>query len=395
MALFPFNLGAVAAGQAVPMAAKQETPRRRRSMFGNGPAMGILRREDGDPGTILNTLLLGTSGVQDIRDARMRRDMFGMQVRGQKMEEAQAESERQAREAALQALPENLRPLAPFLTNEGITRAVMPPEPSFDIDAEGRPYTIQNGTVQYGQGRVAVPQRGGAAGQYRPITAEEARAYGISNPAGFAMAPNGRPIRVGGGGTFSPDQRARVEIGLDPALEAVRTLDQLETGGDANARRQSPRNQQWGASVIDMVDGEGTSAVARNWGGADFQRYTSAGSAFESGLLPILSGAAVTESEARRMIRAALPQLGDGPEVLAEKSRRRRQMINGAAIIGGRDPPFPQDAVPSWATRAAEAYGAANAGVGDTSNMPQGAVDDGITADEWEAMTPEERALWQ
>lgn len=347
-----------------------------------------LRQMDG--GNELDDYLAGQ------QDQQYRRDMFGLRAAQGKREDEEAERTRQERLAALAALPENLRPIAPLLTNEAISNAVLPPSPEYQIDAQGRPYTIQNGRVQFGEGQVAVPQRGGAAaGQYRPITPEEAQAYGISNPAGFAMAPNGRPIRVGGGGTFSPDQRARVEIGLDPAMEAVQTLDQLETGGNPRASRTSPRNQQWGASVIDMIDGEGTSAAARNWGGQEFQRYTSAGSAFESGLLPILSGAAVTDSEARRMIRAALPQLGDGPEVLAEKARRRRQMINGAAIIGGREPPYPQDAVPAWATRAQQAYGNANAGAGDTSGMPQGAIDDGITADEWEAMTPDERSLWQ
>lgn len=81
----------------------------RRGLFGRGP-QGIFRRADGDPGTLANYFLLGTNGVQGIRDSRMQRDMFGMRVRAQKHEEEQAERERQQREAAIGALPENLRP---------------------------------------------------------------------------------------------------------------------------------------------------------------------------------------------------------------------------------------------------------------------------------------------
>ena len=68
-------------------------------------------------------------------------------------------------------------------------------------------------------------------------------------------------------------------------------------------------------------------------------------------MLPILSGAAVTESEAQRIVRAALPRFGDDQETLAAKARQRRQMLNGAALIGGRQPPYPQDSIPDWATQ--------------------------------------------
>jgi len=61
-------------------------------------------------------------------------------------------------------------------------------------------------------------------------------------------------------------------------------------------------------------------------------------------MLPILSGAAVTESEAKRMIRAALPQMGDSVETLREKARRRQQMLNGAARGINAPTPFPESA---------------------------------------------------
>lgn len=72
-------------------------------------------------------------------------------------------------------------------------------------------------------------------------------------------------------------------------------------------------------------------------------------------MLPILSGAAVTESEAQRVVRAVLPRQGDSQAVLAEKARRRRQMLNGAALIGGRQLPYPEETVADWAQRYANA----------------------------------------
>ena len=366
------------------MQIKDEQPQPRRRLFG-GPARGIFRREDGDPGTIANYALFGLNGVESMREGRQRRDLFGMQVRQQKEDAANLDQAIGSLDPSMQAWAR----LNPEAAAESQFRS--PPARYGDLERiDGRLGQRNEITGQYDWApQVSTP--GSNRVQYRPVTPEEAQAYQLpGNGAGFVLGDNGRPIRVGGGGSFSADQRARVEIGLDPALEAVRQMDAIETNNsrDPNAARRSPRNDQWGASLVDMVDGEGTGSVARNWGGQEFQNYTSAGSAFESGMLPILSGAAVTDSEARRMIRAALPQLGDGPEVLAQKARRRRQMINGAAIIGGRTPPFPQDSVPDWAATAMRAYQNATAG-------EDGGIPDDITPEEWQAMTPEERALWQ
>ena len=190
--------------------AEQESaaqPRRRRSMFG-GPARGIVRREDGDPGTIANYFLFGREGVQGIRDSRMQRDLFGMQVRGQKLEEAAGEQERAARDAAIAALPENLRPYAPFLTNEAVSSAIMPPRPEYEIDAEGRPYTIQNGAVQFGEGRVAVPPGAGVGG---------------TPPSGYRFTPDGSLEAIPGG---PADIRANTEgrARVDRLLSSERQL---------------------------------------------------------------------------------------------------------------------------------------------------------------------------
>lgn len=167
------------------------------------------------------------------------------------------------------------------------------------------------------------------------------------------------------GRTFGPDQRARVAITLDSALEAAQTLERLEA--QAQARQgthvsSTPYGQDWGARVAELVPFD-DGAVARLVGGSDYNAYNSASSAFEAAMLPILSGAAVTESEASRVIRAVLPQLNDSPEVLAQKRRRRHQMLNGAAQIGGRPLPYPDEAVDTQFAEQAAAPAAGDIGI--------------------------------
>lgn len=241
------------------------------------------------------------------------------------------------------------------------TGGTVPEQPDWQTNGT-RPYYVDNqGTVHYGQGEIPRAVSGGGGVQYRPVTPEEAADLGLpGNGDGFVIGDNGLPRRVGGGGTFPADQRARVAIQYEPALEATRLLEQLET--DAVRRQGShgsstPLGQDWGARMLEAVPFDGGSA-ARAVGGADYGRYVSASRAFEAAMLPILSGAAVTESEAVRIVRSTIPQLNDSREVLADKARRRRQMLNGAALIGGRDAPYPADGVPDWAARAQQAYSA-------------------------------------
>ncbi len=138
----------------------------------------------------------------------------------------------------------------------------------------------------------------------------------------------------------SAEQRGRVNITYDPALEAHRTLSNVEAIRRRRGDDPNVFNQEWGARALELVPFDG-GAAARLAGGGAYQQYESANRAFESAMLPILSGAAVTESEARRMIRATLPQFGDTPETLRDKARRREQMLNGASRAIGAGVPFP------------------------------------------------------
>lgn len=231
---------------------------------------------------------------------------------------------------------------------------------------------------------------------------------GASGGAGGGAAPSGYRWQEGGaalepipGGprdpsvsprqsTFGPDQRARAAITYQNALESAQTIDTLEDGGYS-------LSNDWGAVAVEGMGGGDPNSmaggVARTWGGEDYQQARAAMSSFESAMLPILSGAAVTESEAIRTIRGALPQVGDGPEVSQQKRRRRQQMLNGAALIYGTAPPFPELGVPPWAQRYLDTL------QGQTAQQPGAMNDtgipDGVTPEEWDVMTPEEQALFQ
>ena len=147
---------------------------RRRGLFG-GPARGIVRREDGDPGTLLNYLVFGQGGVEDMRESRMNRDLFGMRSQTWKRQEEDAARERTNTDAAIGTLDPSLQPWA-RLAPEVAARAALAglEQPDYQIDAQGRPYTIQNGRVMYGEGQVAVPPRGGAAPISRPLRGPDA-----------------------------------------------------------------------------------------------------------------------------------------------------------------------------------------------------------------------------
>lgn len=261
--------------------------------------------------------------------------------------------------------------------------AVVPTEDGRGVEQRMIAPDPTTGAIQRGEGSIPVPrgeiQSFGSGGLYREnpnapngieIIREPRSVQGggtTGAPSGYRWSADGgalepipggpRDPAVQGAPRFPADQRARVAISFEPALEAAQQMEQAE----ANAiRRQgthgsnTPLGQDWGARMAEAIPFDGGS-VARMIGGADYQAYTRASNAFEAAILPILSGAAVTESEAQRVVRAALPRQGDDQATLQAKARQRRQMLNGAATIAGRPLPFPQDAVSDWALRAQNA----------------------------------------
>ena len=162
--------------------------------------------------------------------------------------------------------------------------------------------------------------------------------------AGVASAPDAPMAPL----TPGSESRTRLALGLGPAIEAQKQFYQSEgwsppTDGvpGSATRGTNPFNTDWGARVLESVPFD-NGAIARAVGGQDYQNYEQASKSFESAFLPIRSGAAVTPSEAQRMIRANLPQINDTPEMLATKARNRAMMINASADLAGKPRPFPK-----------------------------------------------------
>lgn len=172
-------------------------------------------------------------------------------------------------------------------------------------------------------------------------SAYETRDGSILNPT-----KNGNvQVMKGPRATASAEGRTRLALALGPAVEAQRSLMKSEAPAPGAKQGVNPYNRDWGARMAEKVPFD-NGVIARVIGGEDYQRYEQAARTIESSILPIFSGAAVTESEAKRFLRANQPQMGDAPNILAQKSRNRMMMLNGAAELMGEAPPFPE--VGSW-----------------------------------------------
>lgn len=136
------------------------------------------------------------------------------------------------------------------------------------------------------------------------------------------------------------EMRGRLALALPNIVSANNAMNQIELAEGRDGARGNVFNREWGARNLEAIPFDG-GVVSRTVGGSDYQGYESASRTFESAMLPIFSGAAVTDSEARRFVRANLPQMGDSPETLATKAANRAALINQASIIVGSEPPFP------------------------------------------------------
>lgn len=175
---------------------------------------------------------------------------------------------------------------------------------------------------------------------------------------GAYETPDGAILKVGKSGSIQPlrgaqtagaESRTRLQLGLGPSVEAQKSLFALERwneGKGEDALGSNPHDTLRG-SVGNMLSPENPNdtlmlRASKQIGGKRYRDYRQASKTFESAFLPILSGAAVTPSEASRLIASALPEPGDDAYQLAQKSKQRAMMINGAAKLLGEKPPFPR-----------------------------------------------------
>lgn len=174
-----------------------------------------------------------------------------------------------------------------------------------------------------------------------------AGAYETSDGAILLPGKKGGVQIMRGAQTAGAEARTRLELGLGPTIEAQKNLFAEERWNQSPDRPEgsNPNDTLRGtvANVLaDMGDGSIMTRASKKVGGDRYQRYMQAGASFESAFMPILSGAAVSPSEAARLIKASLPAPGDSPEILARKAKNRAMMINGAAKLLGQPMPFPK-----------------------------------------------------
>jgi hypothetical protein len=154
------------------------------------------------------------------------------------------------------------------------------------------------------------------------------------------LTPGGKPP------VQEASMRSRMDLGLAPMMSAHQRMVSTESKGNPFALDRNADN-----AAAKFIGDIGFSAgqnqfypfegPAKSLGGKDYQDYEQSAAAFEAQLMPIMSGAAVSPSEARRQIKASLPALGDSPEILAKKGKDRERMLNGAAKARGLPLPFP------------------------------------------------------
>ncbi len=160
----------------------------------------------------------------------------------------------------------------------------------------------------------------------------------------------GKQIMKGSQGP-SAEARTRLVLGFGPTVEAQKNLyaEEQWNPGEANPTGSNPLSAPR-AIVGNLLRGDKPNAlqnvIGKSVGGQRTQNYEQAAKSFEAAFMPILSGAAVSESEAQRLIRAALPEPGDSPATLSRKAKNRAMMINGAAKLLGQQQPFPR--IEAW-----------------------------------------------
>ena len=202
------------------------------------------------------------------------------------------------------------------------------------------------------------------------LTAEESRR--IAEAEQKASIPP-RPL-------IGAEGMARVAAGIGNMRSAVQDLQNLIVG-----QGYQP-GQDWGALAVENVPGFGDIA-ARAIGGEDYQRFDNAYASFEAAALPIMSGAAVTESEGRRILRALRIRIGDSPQARMRKLNNMNRMVEGLEMAARGDASFLRETI-------SQIDNEMGGGVESAEDIPQSAINEGVTPDMWKFMSDEDRALF-
>lgn len=199
-------------------------------------------------------------------------------------------------------------------------------------------------------------------------------AYEAGDGTVLRATKNGVQVLRGARVTAPAEQRVKFALTLPALIEAQDQTYRSERWGkpgEKSPNASNPYGRHPVARALEAVPFDGGFA-ARVAGGQDYQDYEQANRTIESAMLPVFSGAAVTDQEARRFIRANQPQIGDTPVTLGKKWTNRASMINAMAEMMGAPIPYPK--VKTWETPREQPKGAPQRPI--TANAPRkGAAD--------------------
>jgi len=218
-----------------------------------------------------------------------------------------------------------------------------------DIPGAAQPQAFRNATPE------EAAQYGAAAGQFGP----DGRFYPINPPSGMTVRtnPDGTMEMVQGpmgGAPKLSEQQSKDLVYYQRATGASQTLDAFEKPLTDLAQR--------GAGAVPMVGNMMTSP--------EFQQGQQAASEWLAAILRKDTGAAITKQEFDLYTPMYIPMPGDSPAVLEQKRTARKRAEEAIKLGLGTATPLIEDAAPT--------------------TPPEG-VEPAI----WDAMTPEEKALFQ
>lgn len=193
---------------------------------------------------------------------------------------------------------------------------------------------------------------------------------------------------------------ARVATGLPNAKQAVANLRTLlfdSKGTNLSMEGYSPLRDVGAGLVQDvghipviggLIRGA-TDSTARMLGGEDYQMFEDAYDTFEAAILPIMSGAAIPESEAKRQMQAVKIVPFDSEATKLRKLAAQDQMIAGLEMAANGDTAGFLATLENAGKTVAEPASAAPAATG---GPPVGTVSDGFR---FKGGNPNDRNSWE
>lgn len=171
--------------------------------------------------------------------------------------------------------------------------------------------------------------------------------YGGGNRSDEVAGPDGKPIKIPPGLDPSARKVFVDEISRANAKAQAGEKTEVQAKAEIFANKMELSNKQ-------IQDGVGTSLAGKIASGVplgnyvqspEYQKYKQASSNFITALLRQESGAAISKTEFDRYDKEYMPQPGDSPEVLAQKSELRRVAIE--SMKKGAGPGYKSPSSPS------------------------------------------------